>query len=266
MINDVRNALHTIVGSATHLSNAAGPGRAFELYVMTGIARALKVRHYDVWIQRSDGSRVHPTDLDRRFVQRGGAPSGIPPAAQGPGNASSIAFRHRSRPAWELLNGVQFRGRSTARHEIDIAVVPESVAHALRNSPGGGRPLGRPRVSIECKDAGTNGSVDEMRAFVARLYDLTLLHTHHSYLPVVGPPRVIHPDAPPESIHRPVISYRQENHRTLNILARRTGFVRGTAALSDYHAVAPHDRITVGSTSATQLIDGVADWIRSRGY
>ena len=266
MINDVRNALHAIVGNATHLSHAAGPGRAFELYVMTGIARALKARGYDVWIRRSDGSRVHPTDLNRRFVQRGGAPAGIPPAAQGPGNASSIAFRRACRPAWELLNGVQFRGRSAARHEIDIAVVPECVARALRSLPAGGRPLGRPRVSIECKDVGTDGSVDEMRTFVARLYDLTLLRTHHSYLPVAGPPRAIHPHAPPESVHRPVISYRQENHRTMNVLARRTGFVRGTAALSDYHAVAPHDGITVGSASAAQLMNGVADWIRSRGY
>ena len=199
---------------------------------------------------------------DRRFIQRGGAPAGIPPAAYGPDNASSIAFRRGGRPAWELLNGVQFRGRSAARHEIDIAVVPESVARALRSSPAGGRP----RVSIECKDAGTSGSVDEMRTFVARLYDLTLLHSHHSYLPVADPPRVIHPGAPPESVHRPVISYRQENHRALNVLARRTGFVRGTAALSDYHAVAPHEGITVGGASGPQLMNDVADWIRRRDY
>lgn len=265
MIKDVRCALGAIVGSAISLSHSAGPGRAFELYVMTGIARALKARGYEVWIQRSDGSRVRPADRERRFVQRGGAPTGIAPAAQGRGNASTIVFRHGGRPAWALLNGVLFQGRSSAFHEIDVALVPEAVARALRNSTGGS-PLGRPRISIECKDVGTNGTVDEMRAFVARMYDLTILRDHHRYLGLTDPPSAIHPDPPPGPSHHPVLTYWQENRRTLNVLARRTGFVRGTAALSGYHAVTPYGGIKVRSASATQLMDDVADWICSRGY
>lgn len=273
MIDDVRNALHGIVGSATHLDHPAGAGRVFELYVMTGIALELKTQGYEVFVQRSDGNRVRPTDRNRRFVQRGGAPAGIAAAGGGVANASSIAFRRGGGPAWEMLNGVTFRGRSGADHEIDIAIVPASVATKLRNS-GGGSPLGRPRVSIECKDVGTNGSVDEMRTFVARLYDLTLLRGHHTYLTrahhpyptVADPPRAIHPGAPPESKHRPVLTYWQENRRTLNVLARRTGFVKGAAALSGYHAVAPYGGVTVKSRSADQLMSDVAEWIRSEGY
>ena len=269
MIKDVKSALRAIVGSAVSLRHSAGPGRAFELYVMTGIARALKARGYEVWIQRSDGSRVKPGDRERRFVQRGGAPTGVAHAALGPGNASTIVFRRCGCPAWELLNGVQFRGRSSAFHEIDIALVPAAVASALRNS-GGGRPLGRPRISIECKDVGTSGTVDEMRAFVARMYDLTILSSHHRYLVrnlgVAGPPSAIHPDPPPGPTHPPVVTYWNENRRTFNVLARRTGFARGTAALAGYHAVAQHPGIRVGSASATQLMDDVADWIRRRGY
>ena len=266
MINDVRNALRAIVGSATNLQNAAGAGRVFELYIMTGIGHALQARGYNVWVQRSDGSRVLPTDSDRHFVQRGGAPAGIAPGVQGPNNASSIIFRRPHHLAWELLNGIQFEGRSTAFHEIDIAIVPEPVARTLRNSPSGGCPLGRPRVSIECKDVGTNGSVDEMRAFVARLYDLTLLPAHHPYLGVTGPPKAIHPGAPPGSTHGPASTYWNENRRTLNVLARRTGFVSGTAALTRYYAVAPHGEIRVGTASSTQLMDDVADWIHGKGY
>ena len=265
MINDVKDALRGIVGSTTHLNHPAGPGRAFELYVMTGIAVALKSRGYQVWLRRSDGTRVRPTDRDRRFVQRGGAPAGIASAADGPNNASSIVFSRSHCPAWELLNGVLFQGRSTAFHEIDVALVPEAVATTLRNS-GGGSPLGRPRMSVECKDAGANGSVDEMRAFVARLYDLTILRAHHPYLGVPGPQRAIHPGAPPGSTHGPAFNYWQENRRTLNVLARRTGFAKGTAALSGYHAVAPHGSVTVNSPSAAQLVGDVADWIRGRGY
>ena len=266
MINDVKSALGAIIGSATTLQNAAGAGRVFELYVMTGVGRALQARGYDVWVQRSDGSRVLPIDSDRRFIQRGGAPSGIAPVTQGRNNASSIVFRRGHRPAYELLNGIQFEGRSTAVHELDLAIVPEQVAGTLRNSRGGGCPRGRPRVSIECKDVGTNGSVDEMRAFVARLYDLTILCAHHRYIGVTGPSKAIHPGAPSGPIHGPASTYWDENRRTLNVLARRTGFVRGAAALTGYHGVAPHGGITVGSPSSTQLMDDVADWIHGRGY
>ena len=265
MTGAVKQALQDIVGRAARLLDATGAGRLFELYVMTGIARALMVRGYDVWIRRSDGSRVLPTDRRREFVQRGGVPAGIPPASHGPGDASSIAFSRLGGPEWELLNGVTFKGRSGALHEIDIAIVPAPVATSLRNAHGGS-PLGRPRVSIECKDAGTNGTVDEMRAFIARLYDITILTGHHRYLPVFGPARVIHPDAPPDPLHYPVPSYWRENRRTLNVLARRTGFVQGAAALSGYHAVMAHRGITVGSPTAAALMDEVADWIRSQRY
>ena len=264
MIGDVEKALQDIVGSVTTLLDAAGPGRLFELYVMTGIARALKRRGYDVWIRRSDGSRVLPNDAQREFVQRGGVPAGIPPVSFGPSEGSSIVFS-RHGPEWEMLNGVTFQGRSQALHEIDIAIVPGSVAASLRNG-GGGSPTGRPRVSIECKDAGTNGSVDEMRAFVARLYDVTLLRGHHRYLPAPGPARVIHPGAPSDAVNRASGTYWDENRRTLNVLARRTGFVKGAIVLSGYHAVAPYDGIAVGSASADELIDDVADWISLQDY
>ena len=264
MTGDVDKALRDIVGSATTLLDAAGPGRLFELYVMTGIALALKQRGYDVWIRRSDGSRLLPNDAQREFVQRGGVPAGIPPASVGPGEASSIVFS-RHGPEWEMLNGVTFEGRSQALHEIDIAIVPGPVAASLRNG-GGGSPMGRPRVSIECKDAGTNGSVDEMRAFVARLYDVTLLRGHHPYLPVPGPARVIHPDAPPDPVNRASRTYLDENRRTFNVLARRTGFVKGAVVLSGYHVVAPYGGIAVGSASADELMDDVADWISLQDY
>ena len=267
MIANIRSALSSIVGSAAILRHARGGGRAFELYIMTGIARALQARGYDVWIRRSDGSRVASTDSDRRFIQRGGKPRGIPSASMGPDDASSIVFRrHSRRPGWELLNGVQFTGRSAADHEIDLAIIPEAVAQALRSRSGGGNPRGRPRVAIECKDVKEKGDMDEMRAFVARLYDLTLLLAHHPYLGIAGTPQAIHPNAPTGSMHRPVLTYWDENRRTLNIIARRTGFAAGAVRLTRYYAVEPHGGITAGSPSAIQLMDDVADWVVAKGY
>ena len=266
MIPNVQAALNAVLGSAATLCNASGAGRAFELFVMTGVARELQIRGFEVWLQRSDGSRISRTDPDRRFIQRGGGPTGVAGASQGTSNASVIGFRRAQRSKWEIWNGIQFEGRSGARHEIDLAIVPESVGQALRAQPTGGFPTGRPRVAIECKDVATPGSIDEMRAFVARLYDLTLLAAHHPYLSVAGQPRAIHPSAPPGSLHRPVSSYWRENRRTLNIIARKKGFVKGAAAMTGYHSVEPHSGIVVGAANTDTLINAVADWIVGRGY
>ncbi len=266
MIPQIQTALSSILGSVATLRMAGGAGRAFELLIMGGVARALQVRGYDVWLQRSDGTRILPGDADRRFIQRGGAPTGIPSAAQGPGNAGAIGFRFQQRPACELWNGIQFEGRSGATHEIDLAIVPASVGQALRARPAGGRPLGRPRVAIECKDVATPGSVDEMRAFIARLYDITLLNSHHPHLAISGAAQTIHPGASASPMHIPASSYWEENRRTLNIVARRSGFVAGAAAMTGYHSVEPHAGIAATSTSAQGLFDAVADWIVANGY
>lgn len=266
MIPQVKAALNFILGSVATLQLAGGAGRAFELFLMGGVARALQVRGYDVWLQRSDGTRIQPWDADRRFIQRGGPPTGIAGAAQGPSNAGAIGFRFHQRPAWELWNGIQFEGRSGAMHEIDLAVVPASVGDALRARPKGGRPLGRPRVAIECKDAAAPGSVDEMRAFVARLYDVTLLSSHHPHLAIVGAAQTIHPGLPPSSMPAPAASYWEENRHTLNVIARKSGFVSGAAAMTGYHSVEPHAGITAISPAAQGLFDTVADWIFANGY
>ena len=266
MIRDVRSALTSIIAAAPIIRRAKGPGRLFELFVMTGIARELQSRNFDVWIRRSDGSRILPADRTRRFIQRGGAPTGIAARAFGPGNASSIVFQRGQRTVWELLNGVQFTGRSAGNHELDLAIIPDSVAQALRSTPTGGMPLGRPRVAIECKYVRAPGSPDEMRAFVARLYDLTLLRAHHPHLPPQAAPQAIHPSPPQGARHRPALTYWIENRRTLNVVARRTGFAAGSAALTGYYGVEPHGNITAGSLQAAGLFADVANWISNQGY
>lgn len=265
MIPSIRTALNAILGAAPTLQLPGGAGRAFELFLMTEIAAELQRRGYDVWIQRSDGSRIAPTDPNRAFIQRGGAPHDVYSAAAGSNNPSVIGFRYPGRTtSWEIWNGIPFRGRSQATHEIDIAIVPAEVGQTLRNLPTGGTPTGRPRVSIECKDVGTAGSVDEMRAFVARLYDITLLGMHHQHLGINGPAQTIHPGAVP---HLPVAqTYWEENRQTLNIIARRTGFVVGAGALTGYHAIDPRAHITVGSANAHALWVSVADWIVAQKY
>lgn len=257
MIPAIEAALDTIVGRVTTLEHAAGVGRIFELFVMTSIARGLHDAGFTVWLQRSDGTVILPGDPDRRFIQRGGSPTGVPAASAGADNPSVIGFRWRRRPKWEIWNGIQFAGRSAATHEIDISIVPSSVGAALRAS--GGIPVGRPRVAVECKDVGAAGSLDEMRAFLARLYDVTLLHAHHRHMHFTNA-RVLHPGSPNEAKHRATVTYWQENRRTKNVIARRTSFSSGTAPLADYHRIEPHQNISVGSSTVVDLVDSVVTW------
>jgi hypothetical protein len=153
MIPAVQAALNTILVGVPTLQYANGAGRIFELFIMSGIAERLQSLGFDVWLQRSDATRINAGDADRRFIQRGGAPTGVQSAVAGPDNASVIGFqRGVDARSWEIWNGIQFRGRSSGLHEIDIAVVPLEVGNALRQA--GGTPQGRPRVAIECKDVG----------------------------------------------------------------------------------------------------------------
>src|SRR4051794_5575178 len=117
MIGNVRAALDAILGNAVTLRNANGAGRLFELFVMTGIAARLPAHGFEVWLQRSDGTRILTGDSDLRFIQRGGVPTGIAPASSGTDNASVIGIRNSfSGSEWEIWNGIQFRGRSGAYH------------------------------------------------------------------------------------------------------------------------------------------------------
>lgn len=264
MIPAVASALDQVVGNVVALRHAKGAGRSFELYVMTGIASALLDRGCDVWIQRSDGTRISPSDPDRSFVQRGGAPSGVPGAAQGAGNASCLAFKlPGSTRQWEIWNGVQFKGRSGGTHEIDIAIVPREVGVALRGLASGGIPGGRPKVSIECKDVEAAGSADEMRAFIARLYDLTMLTGHDQkggHLP--HPLASVFPGTTQAS-HPPYQTYWTGNRETCNVLARRTAFGSGATAMSGYHGIQPRGPLAPGSPEDLALAKDLAAWIVS---
>lgn len=261
MIASVQNALDTILAHAANLRQANGAGRVFELFVMTGIAEELHGHGHDVWLQRSDGSRMLPSDPTLDFIQRSGGPAGIPPASSGANNASCIGFQKSgSSQIWEIWNGVQFEGRSGAAHEFDLAIVPHQVGSELRLI--GGQPFGRPRVAVECKDVATSGSIDEIRTLVARLYDVTLLKGHRFHLHLGSSPQSIYPaNFGGDPYHDSHDTYRRENLHSFNAFVRRTGFSKGAAAMSGYHCIQPHGSVTAGSIEADTLFCDIADWI-----
>lgn len=261
MIPAISGALNSIVGNVTMINNAGGAGRIYELYLMTAIADCLRSAGAQVWIKRSDGTQIASGDANRQFVQRGGSPSGLPGSAQGPNGMSTIAFRlHHSTRVWEIWNGIQFSGRSGGKHEFDIAIVPEHTGSALRAQARGGVPFGRPVVAIECKDVSAPGTMDEMRSFIARLYDVTALQTHARYLTsVCNPLTSIHPGQLPDDT--PHGTFRGSNFACCSLLVRRTGFASGALALTSYFSIDPRANVVPGSSQHASLLSDLVTWI-----
>ncbi len=101
-----------------------------------------------------------------------------------------------------------------------------------------------------------------MRAFIARLYDLTVLLQHQAYLSFPPPPQGIYPGSfGGNPFYAARFTYWQENRHSFNVIARRTGFASGAAAMTNYSSGEPHGFITVGSAEAAGLMDGVAQWM-----
>ena len=261
MIAAISGALSSVVGSATVLKNANGAGRLYELFLMTSIADNLRSAGATVWVRRSDGTKIGPGDANRQFVQRGGLPSGLPGSGQGANGMSAFAFQLKnSQREWEIWNGVQFCGRSGAKHEFDIAIVPVHTASTLRAQRTGGVPFGRPVVAIECKDVSTPGTVDEMRAFVARLYDVTALDGHAPHLTSVCIPLTgIHPGRLPDD--EPHRTFRHSNFACRSILVRRTGFASGALAMTSYYSIDPRYNVVPASSQHNSFLADLTAWI-----
>ncbi|MEB8387792.1 hypothetical protein OO012_11165 [Rhodobacteraceae bacterium KMM 6894] len=174
---------------------------------------------------------------------------------------SAFAFQlQNSQREWEMWNGVQFSGRSGAKHEFDIAIVPSHTASTLRARNAGGVPFGRPVVAIECKDVSAAGTLDEMRAFIARLYDVTALDGHAPFLTsVCSPLTSIHPGRLPlDGPHR---TYRNSNIASRSVLVRRAGFSSGTLAMTGYYSIDPRGNVVLGSSQEANLLSDLTAWI-----
>lgn len=271
MINEMRALkrikcdLKNILQVAPVLKHAKGAGRIFELYIMMRVAKALKDDGWTVEPLASNGNMILTPALlgipqkHLPFIQRGGAPTGIVPTSLSDG-PSSIKIS-RNGKSYEILNGVQFRGRSGALHELDISIVPHELVNNLRAGTSVGFPFGRAQIAIECKDVGSVGSPDEMRSVVARMYDLTILDAHLSYLNLPNNGFIF--DSPAGAFAEPVApkTYLDSNIQSLSVLARRSGLSSGAIAMTGLYRIQPYINVTHPSTSSDQLVDDVVNWI-----
>ncbi|MFZ4689437.1 MAG: hypothetical protein ACOYLS_09380, partial [Polymorphobacter sp.] len=162
-----------LTGSLLHADPQTGQGKALEAWVLMKLATTVSrsmATSWQVTLRRGDGSLLPPGATFDLPAQR----SRIQPSSlTAPG---FVLLQHRiySDRRVELHGSLQWKGRSNAKHEIDVSVLPAQIAEAIRNN-GGGYPRGLPIVAVECKDKGGFGPLDETRQTLARMYDLALV-------------------------------------------------------------------------------------------
>jgi hypothetical protein len=150
-----------------------GEGKALEAWVLLQMAHTVfksMSASWSVSLRRGDGSPLPQGasfDLPSQH-------SRIQPSS--PTAPCYVLLEHHQNPKlrFELRGSVQWMGRSGARHEIDVSVVPAKIGEAITGN-GGGYPHGLPIAAIECKDKGGIGPLDETRQKLARMYDLTFV-------------------------------------------------------------------------------------------
>jgi hypothetical protein len=159
---------------AAHLGAVAptGEGKALEAWVLMKLAHTVRqsMPSWRVTLCRGDGSPLPTGAAFDLPSQR----SRIQPS--NPTAPSYVLLEHTTYEdrRLELHGSVQWKGRSDAKHEIDVSVVPADIGEAIRNN-GGGHPHGLPIVAIECKDKGGFGPLDKTRQTLAWMYDLVLV-------------------------------------------------------------------------------------------
>lgn len=204
-----------------------GAGKALEAWAFMVLADAASgFPGWQVSLHQGDGTLLPNGNA---FLFSGG-PAGISSVVGRPCFARINRVVGASRTL-ELHNGVQHLGRSGARHEWDIALIPHEVAQAVR---GGNQsyPRGLPILGIECKDKASSGSTDEMRQTLARMYDLTHVSQNRQALTH----RMMDENLTMGMGRRwPV--YRTNYGMGLLGILRAGGFQRGAQELSDYYHI-----------------------------
>ncbi|MDQ2102523.1 hypothetical protein [Azospirillum isscasi] len=175
LVSDLNTIFSGLAGAGSSYSTLRGQGKQFEFWLTMRFAQRCIAEGHTVEVRRGDDTVIDAANPGVFYVRGGpGAIHGLNPKAPG------FIWVKTSSDEYEIHGSLQYIGRSGARHEYDISVLPRSIGDALRTAPGGraqgGRPYGLPIIGIECKDKANNAPLDEMRACIARLFDNTVLN------------------------------------------------------------------------------------------
>ena len=170
---ELRNMLRAFRAAHSGVIAPLGQGKALEVWVLMKLADTVRLRMNTSWrvsLRRGDGTAL-PVGASFNLPSQRSKIQASSSTAPGYVLIEHIADTDRR---FELHSGVQWQGRSGAKHEIDVSVLPAAIGEAIRNNSGG-YPHGLPILAVECKDKGGYGPLDETRQPLARMYDLVLV-------------------------------------------------------------------------------------------
>jgi hypothetical protein len=231
---ELRTILRKFKAANGPLSVPGGAGKALEAWLLMKLAEAAtEAADWSVTLCRGDGSPL-PSGATFLLPNR---PSSIP--ASNPAAPGFVLLQHREdvKLRFELRGSLQWEGRSGARHECDISLIPAEIAEAIRNS-NGGYPHGLPIAAIECKDKKADGKLDEIRQTLARLFDLALVTR-----PAQGLTCRIFESKTNRSWGRWSSKYVSLFARGTFGIARVRGFQSGSKTLADHYSILRYSAI-----------------------
>lgn len=243
-ITELRRILQGFAAANGPAAVPGGMGKALEAWIFMRLARAARASgSWRVSLRRGDGSPLPTGDMFVFATYQ----TGIQTATLVAPCYALIENRSDPAIAIELHGSLQWEGRSKATHEIDVSALPASTAGAIRGI-GGGRPRGVPIVAIECKDKSGNGTPDEMRQTLARLYDLSLVIPPHGTngCRICGPGAV-------GMWGLKNNNYRDVFSKSVSAIARAGGFSRGAQLMGQHYHIDRGSRVF--DASSTALVD-----------
>jgi hypothetical protein len=249
MDQEIKNILRRITGPGSVAAIASGQGAVFEMWLLLKIAERL---HKSPFSALLCDEHDNPIGSGGTFKLRGG------PGALGAGQFCHVRFNWKSEPH-ELHANIEFRGRSTQTHEIDISLIPSAVANALRGISQG-RPTGHPRIGLECKYKTKTGSKDEARQVVARQFDMHFLDDHP--YPAHGPKRRIWPEKAHRAGHGTTSrSYKKSFRECFNALCRVGGVTASATIFLGFNHVAPYSNLKPGQPQVVSFLDALESFL-----
>ena len=136
---DLRNALRGFRAANGPTVVPTTSGRAMEAWLMMSLARAAQTSgRWTVSLRRGDGT---PLAAGNAFPFAAFQSGILPSNPSGPGFVQ-LDRTHGTPLALELHGSLQWKGRSNATHELDVSLMPQVLAQALRVA--GGHPRGLP--------------------------------------------------------------------------------------------------------------------------
>ena len=204
-----------------------GAGKAMEAWLVMRLAtEAAALPQRTVTLRSSDGTQIDVGAPFRLPAQ----PRSIPAATRLGADHVLIQDRRNPPMAMELHGSLQWTGRSQARHEYDVSLVPLKIAQAIREN-GGGSPRGLPVVALECKDKGSQGKLDEVRQKLGRMFDLALVS------PPKGMECRIYEEKTRAAWGRSPSNYRALFGKGAFGIVRSSGFQSGAQSLASHYKI-----------------------------